>query len=283
MADMRPVAVVTDSTWDLPPRLADEYGITVIPLLVAIDGETYRDGEMSPEEYFRRMNAAKQLPTTSQPPVGVFVEAYEKVLETAAEVVSIHISSKLSGTIESARAAAEQFGGRVHIFDSLNLSGGEGMQVLEAARAAAKGMSVPEILKVAESARDRVRMIVGLDKLDNLAKGGRIGAVSAFMGGLLNLKVTLTVDAEGKFEPVARERGAKAALEHTVQWCVEKMGEKKRGAVCVLHAQSEERALLLRDRLQEVLDVTEMTVSEVGVVIATHTGTGWGVAVLPAE
>jgi DegV family protein with EDD domain len=126
-------------------------------------------------------------------------------------------------------------------------------------------------------------MIVGLDKLDNLAKGGRIGAVSAFLGGLLNLKVTLTVDSEGKFEPVARTRGNSAALDHTVEWVRRKMGPKGRGAICVLHAQSEDRALALRDRLQTLLDVTEMTVSEVGVVIATHTGTGWGVAVLPAE
>jgi DegV family protein with EDD domain len=279
----RPVAIVTDSTWDMPPGAAAENGVVVVPLLVAIEGVTYHDGEMPPAEYFRRMNAAKDLPTTSQPPVGAFVEAYEKALETAAEVVSIHISSKLSGTIESATAAAGQFDGRVHVFDSLNLSGGLGMQVVEAARAAAKGLSVDEVLKVAESARDRVRLIVGLDKLDNLAKGGRIGAVSAFLGGLLNLKVTLTVDSEGKFEPVARTRGNSAALDHTVEWVRRKMGPKGRGAICVLHAQSEDRALALRDRLQTLLDVTEMTVSEVGVVIATHTGTGWGVAVLPAE
>ena len=281
--EVSPVAIVTDSTWDLPPSLAVENGIVVVPLLVAIEGVTYRDGELTPEVFFQRMGASKALPTTSQPPVGAFVEAYAKALETAAEVVSIHISSKLSGTIESALQAAGQFGGRVHVFDSLNLSGGLGMQVLEAARAAARGVSVEEVLRVAESARDRVRMIVGLDKLDNLAKGGRIGAVSAFLGGLLNLKVTFTVDAEGRFEPVARTRGNAAAMEHTITWVREKMGEKGRGAICVLHAQSEAKALVLRDRLQELLDVTEMTVSEVGVVIATHTGTGWGVAVLPQE
>jgi DegV family protein with EDD domain len=281
--DIKPVAIVTDSTSDLPPGMAERNGIVVVPLMVAIDGVTYHDGEMSPEEYFRRMGAAKSLPTTSQPSVGDFVETYTRVLQTAAEIVSVHISSKLSGTMDSALQAAEQFGGRVHVFDSLNLSGGLGMQVIEAARAAADGMSVEEVLKVAASARDRVRMIVGLDKLDNLAKGGRIGAVSAFLGGLLNLKITFTVDADGKFDPVARTRGGAAALDHTIEWARGHMGESGRGKVCVMHARSEEKALALRDRLAELLDVTEMTVTEVGVVIATHTGTGWGVAVLPAE
>jgi DegV family protein with EDD domain len=281
--DTKPVAIVTDSTSDLPPGMAEQNGIVVVPLMVAIDGVTYHDGEMAPEEYFRRMGAAKELPSTSQPSVGDFVETYTRVLETAAEIVSIHISSKLSGTMDSALQAAEQFGGRVHVFDSLNLSGGLGMQVIEVARAAADGLSVAEVLKVAASARDRVRMIVGLDRLDNLAKGGRIGAVSAFMGGLLNLKVTLTVDSEGKFEPVARTRGNTAALDHTVEWVRGHMGERGRGKICVLHAQSEAKALALRDRLAALLDVTEMNVAEVGVVIATHTGTGWGVAVLPAE
>jgi DegV family protein with EDD domain len=281
--DARQVAIVTDSTWDLSSSLAEANGITVVPLMVTVDGVTYRDGEMTQDEFFRRMGAAKDLPTTSQPSVGSFVETYSRALETAAEVFSIHISSQLSGTIESAIQAAEQFGGKVHVFDSLNLSGGLGMQVLEVARAAAKGLSVAEVLKVAESARDRVRLIVGVDKLDNLAKGGRIGAVSAFLGGLLNLKVTFTVDPEGKFKPLGRTRGSAAALDYTVDWVREQMGASGRGAICVLHAQASDRAMALRDRLQELLDVTEMNVAEVGVVIGTHTGTGWGVALMPAE
>lgn len=277
------VAIVTDSTSDLPRAMAEEHGIVVVPLLVTIEGVAYNDGDMTQEEFFRRMGAAKALPTTSQPPVGAFVEAYARALENAAAVVSIHISSALSGTVESARQAAEQFGDRVHVFDSLNLSWGLGWQVLEAARAAARGLHVGGVLEVAESARERVRMIVGVEKLDNLARGGRIGAVSAFLGGLLNLKVTFTVDPEGKFKPVARTRGNAAALQHTVEWVRAQMGEKARGAICVMHAMSEDKARWLRDRLQESVDVTEMHEAETGVVIATHTGTAWGVAVLPAE
>jgi len=281
MTDAQRVAIVTDSTSDLPPGMAEEHGIIVVPLTVTVEGVTYHDGELSQEEYFARMNAAKDLPTTSQPSVGDFVETYTRALETASEVVSVHISSLLSGTIESATQAAAQFPGRVHIFDSRELSGGLGLQVVEAARAAAQGLSSQEILRVAESARDRVRMIVGLDKLDNLARGGRIGAVSAFMGGLLNLKVTLTVDKDGKFEPVARTRGKSAALQHTLDWVAAQMGDRKTGRVLVLHAQSPDNAEWLRERLAAAYDFIDLRVSEVGVVIATHTGTGWGVAILP--
>jgi DegV family protein with EDD domain len=282
VATDRPVAIVTDSTADIPADLAAANDIIVVPLNVTIDGKTYQATELTQADFFARMNAARELPTTSQASVGTFVEVYARALETAKEVVSIHISSKLSGTIESAYAAAEQFGGRVHVFDSLNLSWGLGFQALEAARSAAKGASVADVLEHTERIRERVRMIVGLDKLDNLAKGGRIGAVSAFLGGLLNLKVTLTVTEEGVFAPVARTRGRTAALEHTVEWVRGHMGDAKSGAICVMHAMSPDNAEWLRSRLEQTLNVTEMHVVEVGVVIATHTGTGWGVAVVPA-
>lgn len=279
----RSVTVVTDSTSDLPSSLAAEHGIVVVPLNVMFGTEVFRDGELTQAEFFTRMNAAPALPTTSQPSVGVFAEYYAKALETASEVVAIHISERLSGTVGAARQAAERFGGKIHVFDSRNLSGGLGLQVVEAARAAMAGARSDEVLRVAESARDRVRMIVGVDKLDNLAKGGRIGAVSAFLGGLLNLKVTFTVDPEGAFQPVARTRGTAAALQHTVDWTRAQLGDRTRGTVCVMHALSEDKAIWLREHLEAAFEVVEMRVVEVGVVIATHTGTGWGIAVLPQD
>jgi DegV family protein with EDD domain len=206
---------------------------------------------------------------------------YRDALENAASVVAIHISEKLSGTIECARAAALTFGEQVKVFDSKNLSWGLGFQVLAAARAAIAGAGVEDVLRTAEVTRERVRMLVGVDKLDNLAKGGRIGAVSAFLGGLLNLKVTFTVGSEGSFEPVARTRGTHAALQHTLDWAREQMGGSTRGAFCVMHARSEDKAAWLKEKLEGMFSVTEMHVVETGVVIATHTGTGWGVAFVP--
>ncbi len=279
----RSFAVVTDSTSDISPQIAAERGITVVPLQVTFGEESIADGVLDQEAFFAKMASSPQLPTTSQPSVGAFTDVYEQVLESVEEVVSIHISNRLSGTLASALKAAERFEGRIHVFDSLNLSGGLALQVYEAAAAAAQGLTPTAALERLERARERVKMIVGLDSLDNLAKGGRIGRVSAFLGSMLNLKVTLTVDPEGAFLPVARTRGEKAAIAHTLEWVEQQMGDARRAAFAVGHALSLERALRLRDALAERYEVTEMHVYEAGSVISTHTGTGWGVALLPTE
>jgi DegV family protein with EDD domain len=276
-------SVITDSTADIPTEIAVAKGIGVVPLSVTIAGNTLPDGAITQAEFFARMNASPSLPTTSQPAPGAFVEAYERALEGAEQVISVHISNKLSGTIEAARQAAQQFAGRVHVFDSLNLSWGLGLQVVEAAEAAAAGLDVESALGRLAEARDNVRLIVGLDSLDNLAKGGRIGRVSALMGALLNLKVTLMVDPNGEFQPVARERGEKAALKHTMEWIAEQMGSRRRAKFAVGHALSLERARALAEQIRSAYDVVDLVVYEAGSVICTHTGTGWGVAVLPLD
>jgi DegV family protein with EDD domain len=276
-------AVVTDSTADIPPDVAADHGITVVPLSVTIGADTMPDGAITQSEFFARMAAAPRLPTTSQPPIGQFVEAYERALRNAEEVLSITISAKLSGTFDSARQAAEQFAGRVHVFDSLNLSWGLGFQAVEAAKAAAQGRSVAEALEHIERVRSRVRMIVGLDSLDNLAKGGRIGRVSALFGALLDLKVTLTVDADGAFSPVARTRGEKAALRHTLDWIGSHLSPSGRGRFAVGYAMLPERAEWLAEQIRSRFDAVEVFTYPTGTVIASHTGTGWGVAVLPED
>jgi len=279
----RSFAVVTDSTADIAPELAEKRGITVVPLLVMFGEDSYPDGTFTQAEFFGRMDSAPELPSTSQPSVGAFDETYERLLVDYDSVISVHISEKLSGTMASATKAAERFGGKVHVFDSLNLSGGLALQVFEAASAAAEGLSPAAALERLERARARVRMIVGLDSLDNLAKGGRIGKVSAFMGAMLNLKVTLTVSEDGVLIPVKRNRGEKVAMQHTLEWVAEKMGDARRGAFAVGHAMTPQRAENLSEDLKEAYDVTAMYVYEAGSVISTHTGRGWGVALLPEE
>jgi len=283
MSADRSFAVVTDSTADIAPALAAERDIAVVPLLVTFGDESLPDGVLSQREFFERMAASPRLPTTSQPSVGAFVEAYERALTIAPAVVSLHISSALSGTVTSARQAAEQFAGRVHVFDSLNLSWGLALQVLDAAAAAVEGLSPADALERLARTRERAKMIVGVDSLDNLARGGRIGKVSAFLGSLLDLKVTLTLDENGAFTPVRRTRGEKAAIAHTLEWVEQQMDGRRKGAFAVGHAMTEERAFRLRDALLERYDVTEMHVYEAGSVVAAHTGTVWGVALLPAE
>jgi DegV family protein with EDD domain len=282
-ATSRSFAVVTDSTADIVPEMALEHDICVVPLTVTFGDESFADGVLTQQQFFDRMNAAATLPTTSQPSIGAFVEAYGSALETADHVVSVHISSRLSGTLESARSAAEQFTDRVRVFDSRNLSWGLGWQVVDAAQAAAEGLAPEDALVRLTALREQVKMIVGVDSLDNLSRGGRIGKVSMFLGSLLNLKVTFTVDADGAFQPVARSRGEKAALKETLEWVGEQMGQATRGRFAVGHAMSPDRAHQLADTLRARYDVVEMVVYAAGTVISTHTGPGWSVVVVPGQ
>lgn len=282
-AAARSFAVVTDSTVDMDPAIALQNGITIVPLTVTFGDESFPDGTLSQQEFFDRMSIAPVLPTTSQPAMGAFVEAYTRALETVDSVVSVHISSLLSGTVESARAAAEQFDGRVHVFDSKNLSWGLAWQVLDAAHAASEGLTPEAALARLAIVRERVKLIVGLDSLNNLSRGGRIGKVSAFLGSMLDLKVTLTVDADGAFQPVARSRGEKAALKHTVEWVGKQLGDATKVKVAVGHGLTPERAHRLAETIRERYNVTELVVYEAGAVVCTHTGTVWGVAVLPVD
>ena len=239
---LRTLAVVTDSTADIPPEMAALHGIEVVPLLVHFGDECFTDGVLTQEEFFERMRAAPELPTTSQPSVGAFSDVYESLLERFSEVVSVHIAAKLSGTIESAHRAAEQFGGRVHVVDSYTLSWALGWQVREAAAAAAEGLGVAEVLDRVHSVRDRVRLIVGIDSLENLARGGRIGGCRRFLGSLLNLKVTFEWSGTGEFQPLARSRGERAAMEHTLEWVSEQMGSARRaGSPSVMLSARRER------------------------------------------
>lgn len=283
MASGEGICVVTDSVSDIPKDVAEELGITVVPLSFTIAGSTFVDGDITLAQFFERMNASGELPMTSQPSVGAFVDAFEAGLTHCKEVVCITISNRLSGTIESAREAARTVGERVHVLDSLNLSWGEGFQVVAAAKAARAGESLAGVKDAFEKARSRMHMLVGLDTLEYLAKGGRIGRVSAFLGGMLNLKVMLTVDEDGAFEPVARARGAKAALQASVDWLGEHIDQSRRGAFGVLHAESPDKAAWLEEAIRSRFNVAELAVIETGPVIASHTGTGWGVTVVPLD
>lgn len=283
MASDEGICIVTDSIADIPQDVVDELGIKVVRLSFTIADSTFVDGDITLAEFFERIKASGQLPTTSQPSVGMFVEAFEEALTRCREVVCITVSNRLSGTIESAREAARQLGDRVHVFDSLNLSWGEGFQVVAAAKAARAGESLAGVRQAFEQARDRMHMLVGLDTLEYLAKGGRIGRVSAFVGGILNLKVMFTVDKDGAFDPVVRARGGKAALQATVDWLGEHIDAGKRAAFGVLHAESPDKAAWLEEAIRARFNVAELAVIETGPVIATHTGTGWGVTVVELD
>jgi DegV family protein with EDD domain len=280
----RTVAVVTDSTADIPPKMAHDEGVTVIRLVTTFpDGTVVRDGDLTQREFFELMNAERTLPTTSQPPLGEFAQLYASLLERFTHVVSIHLSNRLSGTLDAALHGAEGFGDRVRVVDSLSVSWGLGWPVVIAARAAKAGAPVDEVVATVERAREHARFIVGLDTLENLARGGRIGALTSFAGGLLDLKVLLTIDSEGLLQPVARVRGSKAALRETLEWVRREMRGATTGMFCVVHAMSEDIAEHLRDALAAAYDHSELLVTESGAVLSTHAGTAWAIGFVPGE
>ncbi len=191
---MSKIRIVTDSTADIPPDLAAEYDITVVPAVVVLGSEQYLDGEgISRAEFYRRLPAMQPLPTTAAPSVGVFAEAYRAALMTADAVVGVFLASTLSSICQNARLAAQDFGGRVHVVDSGQLTMGLGFQVLAAARVAREGGSVADVLEVVKSIQQRVRLVAMLDTLEFLRRSGRVSWAKARLGSLLQLKPFLEV------------------------------------------------------------------------------------------
>ncbi len=281
MSSRRHFAVVTDSSADLTPELAHTHDILVVPLSVTIGDETFEDGALTQTQLFERIRAAQGPPTTSQPSMGALVEAYGQALETAESVIALHISSQLSSTFATAELAAAQFDGRVHVFDSRNLSWGLGWQVVDAATASREGLGVPQALARLEQTRERVRIVVSMDSLEALERSGRISAVTSRLGSLLNLKVTVAVDPSGAFVPVGRSRGDKAALTSILDWIATETRGAVGGKFAVGHALAAEKARSLAEAIGQRWDVDELIMYEAGSVIAAHAGTIWGVAVWP--
>lgn len=275
---MRDIAVVTDSTVDLPSEVLEELGIEVVPLDVIVGEKTYEDGTFSQEAYFEMMAASEKLPTTSLPPATRFIETYERVLSSARSVVEVSVSSKLSGTIEVARQAAQKFGDRVRVIDSLNVSGGLGLVAIAAARAARRaGATVESVVEAAKDARARTRVLLSLDGLENLAKGGRIGRVTKIAGSMLNIRPVIEV-VDGALVPAGRVRGQAAQIRKLVDLVAQRRGERGGGTFVVLHAMAAGRARQLKEALIERFAPDEVMVQEAGTVVSTHTGSGVGVA-----
>ena len=193
------VRIVTDSTSDLPPTLASQHEIEVVPLNVHFANEVYKDGtEITADQFFEKLIKGPIYPTTSQPSIGEFIDIYKKIAEKGDEIVSIHISKILSGTYNSALQASKNLEDEIniHVVDSEKVSMSLGLSAIAAAQAAKNGGSVEEVISAAESAADRGRFVALFDTLEYLAKGGRIGKAQSLLGGLLKIRPILTVEME---------------------------------------------------------------------------------------
>jgi DegV family protein with EDD domain len=267
------VRIVTDSTCDLPAHLVAEHAITVVPLTVFFGEQGFRDGvDMTGGEFYARLAAAPDLPRTSQPSAEQFIETYTRLAAESEAIVSIHISAKLSGTLNSATVARDAVRDRipVELLDSENVSLGLGAIVLVAARAAQREASADEVVAVAKSAMGRIGVYAVLDTLEFLRRGGRIGRARSLLGSLLNIKPVIAVQ-EGEVVPFDRVRTRGRAIERLVAVATEDPDPE---LVFVGSAGPDPAADALLARLRPLLPNAELLRGEFGPVVGAHAGPG---------
>lgn len=274
---MSKVAIISDSTAFLPAELVKQYAITVVPLVVIWDEKNYEDGvDIYPSEFYTRLSSAKTMPSTSQVSVGNMHAAFQNLTEQGFDVVGIFISSKLSGTVQSAMQAKEMLGNageKVTIVDSLSTSMNMGFVTLAAARAVADGASLQDCLAVIEKTRQNSGIFFAVDTLEFLHRGGRIGGAQRFIGSALNLKPILTLK-DGKVEGMERIRTKSKAHDRVMELVLEKVKGKSNIRLATLHANAAEEARNLLDRTSAQAHPVETIFTEVSPVIGTHTGPG---------
>lgn len=268
-----PVAVVTDSTAYLPQALVDQWGIRVAPVVVTIAGRSYEEGvEITPHQVAEALKEWQPV-STSRPTPTEFSALFQSARDAGADaVVSIHLSSELSGTYESAVLAARNSEFPVEVLDSRSIGMGLGFAVLAAARAAAAGEELPAVVAAAQPVIDTAQVLFYVDTLEYLRRGGRIGAASAMFGTALRVKPLLQV-LHGKVQPLEKARTSGKAIARLVDLVVERAA----GApvdVAVQHLDSPARAQEVADALRNRLGVEQVIIGEVGAVVGTHVGPG---------
>ncbi len=279
---MTRIGVVTDSTADFPGDSQERLGIVVVPLSVTWDGESFRDKlDLSTADFYAMLRERDSLPKTSAPAAGLFEEAYERLLGQLDHVISVHISSKLSGTYGIAQGAAERVGGgRVSVIDSLQTTMCQGWLAMRAAELGAEGVAPEAAVAEIRSWVPRLRLYAILDTLEYLQKGGRIGRARALVGALLNVKPMITI-RDGEAHPVERVRGRAAGMRRLVD-VLASQGQLAR--VGVLHGGSPELLGELERLWKERLPGQPLERGEIGSVLGTYAGPGvFGACGLLAE
>ncbi|MGM0864842.1 MAG: DegV family protein [Bacillota bacterium] len=271
---MTKIKIVTDSTVDLSDEVVKELDIHVVPLSISIDGETYLDRvDLSPLSFLEKMKASKELPKSSQPSAGTFVELYDELGKDGSKVLSIHMTGGMSGTVRSAESAAEMSSSDVAVVDSRFISKGLAFQVIEAAKLAKEGKPLEEILKTVGTIRQNTNLFVVVDTLENLAKGGRIGKGRAMIGSLLNIKPIASLEG-GEYTPVAKVRSHSQVVKYlTTQFLDDVKGKTIRG-VGLVHADGLQLAQNLKAKIIEKTGYDQIDIVPTTPIISTHTGIG---------
>lgn len=266
------IKVVTDSGSDLPQFAAAQLNITVVPLTINFGDEQFRDSiDINPQTFYSRLQNGDH-PSTTQPAPADFEAAYREVAKDADVIISCHLSGELSGTGQSAVIAGRELDIPVHVIDTRSASLGAGHIAMEAARMAKAGASVDKILERVESIIAEQKVLFIVDTLEYLQRNGRIGRAQAFVGGLLNIKPLLTLD-DGSVAPLERARGRNAALSRLAARLQAHFG-RQTVRVGIMHGDVPEEAEALQQQLVSVLNVDEMTITQLGPTIGAHIGPG---------
>jgi DegV family protein with EDD domain len=277
--------IVTDCAADLTEEEINSLGINVAPLFIQFPDGECDSRDLTPDDFYQKLkNIFPKIPTTAQPSAGIFSSIYNKISSVGEEILSIHISSGLSGTIESARLGAAQLPGKlIQMVDSLTLSGGQRFQVIAAALAAKAGQSKENILSRLVRIREATEVIYTLETLEYLRRGGRIGRVQALAGAILNIKPIIHVDkADGKYSTIGKERTLTKALDTISDHIFKKYGNETPLWISVLHGQVAEQAEMLADLVRRKVNVNKLEILRISPVLGVHTGPGIvGLAVVP--
>jgi DegV family protein with EDD domain len=273
----RPVAVVTDSTHYLPAELIDRHAIHQVSLYVAFGEDQRPEREIRDyDAFYEGLRDMRELPTTSQPSIGDFTAAYEPLLASGHDIVSIHLAGGISGTVGAASQAKQLVDeqaddGRIEVIDAETGCGGLGCLVLAAAAAAAAGKDLDAVAGWVREARKELRIWFCIDTMEYLRRGGRVGKAQAWLGGALKIKPILSLEYE--ITPVERVRTAGRAFERMVEYMEDRRKDGADGWV-IQHIQAPEQAERLVERGRELFDCEPLFVSEIGPVIGTYTGPG---------
>lgn len=274
---MTKIKIVTDSSITIEPQIVEDLEITIVPLSVMVDGVVYSDADLKEGEFLRLMQSSKNLPKTSQPPVGVFAEVFERLGEHADKIISIHMSHALSGTVEAARQGATLSNVDVTVVDSSFTDQALKFQVVEAAKLAKAGADLEDILAKIEEVREKTELYIGVSTLENLVKGGRIGRVTGLLSSLLNIRVVMQMK-QHELQPIVKGRGVKTFKKWVNDLAVS-LKDKKVAEIGISYAGTAELANEMKQILQPCVEKT-ISVLETGSIIQTHTGeNAWAILV----
>ena len=279
------IAIVTDSTAYIPEEALGGLHIPVIPLWLLWGDERFRDGvDIDPPTFYRRLRVDKTFPTTSQPSAGEFIDFFRRVAAANGTdtIVGVYISSGISGTVASAELAKAQLPElNITIIDSLATSMSLGFIVLAAARAAAAGQSLDEVVTIAEEMRNRVHILFTVDTLKYLHRGGRIGGAKRFLGTALNIKPLLHLE-DGLVEPLAQVRTKRKAIARMLEIAAERLGGKRMAEAAVLNVDCPKEGEAVIEQVKERFGISTVYRTTVSPVIGTHVGPGTvGIAFYP--